>query len=778
VATLEFTIKTIKKRFDIYAEVIGTNLKCSNSIWQKEARKNMLIVGNFPIGLDCGDKFVGEVTKQIDTKTATPYFKLDDSKEVKRVGLDSADSLSKFIQNKINKAHKENEKLAKWKITKKTCDMIIQLLGMDAVNIIIENPVKLLLYDELKLNDDKVFEMQSILSKTDNISQTIIALKSMQIPSTTIFELYEKYGERTLEILKDNPYKICFDENVPFSIADRIAYNYSFNVANPTRVKMAIVDFLRYKRNCGNICIYRSQIFKPKVENHETLTKYLNRTSSYRCNDDIPTNIIEEQLEILINEKKIIQEHINNHDFLYLPEMNKLEEMLISKVYEKLTNFNTPFCLEEDVDKFLDYYEETYKISLDKKQKEAVVNTLTNNMSILTGGPGTGKTATVAAIVAAIKYISINILHKEPSFQLAAPTGKAAERMTELTNEPASTIHRLLNISFHSTNETMVESDFIIVDEGSMIDLQLMNTLLNSLSERTRLLIVGDFNQLPSVGPGKILNDFLDSNVIPSIKLTRIFRQAQTSLIVENANKIIKGKTSDMDDGIVLTGDADRDFKYIESLTFETIKKDMTDKIDEYLEKGVSIKAIQILTPKRVGELGTDVLNTILQDKYNPNEVEYEDTELHLQFKVGDKVIQTSNNYNLHVFNGYIGEITEISSSNVNGVMLPSITVSYDNNDEDVVYAAADIPQLSLAYALTVHKSQGSEYPYVLMPIHREQNIMLNRNLFYTAVTRAKKEFVSIGEEESINYAIATAMSKYERVSNVCSKLKEKLGKE
>jgi exodeoxyribonuclease V alpha subunit len=196
------------------------------------------------------------------------------------------------------------------------------------------------------------------------------------------------------------------------------------------------------------------------------------------------------------------------------------------------------------------------------------------------------------------------------------------------------------------------------------------------------------------------------------------------------------------------------------------------------LEKGVSIKAIQILTPKRVGELGTDVLNTILQDKYNPNEVEYEDTELHLQFKVGDKVIQTSNNYNLHVFNGYIGEITEISSSNVNGVMLPSITVSYDNNDEDVVYAAADIPQLSLAYALTVHKSQGSEYPYVLMPIHREQNIMLNRNLFYTAVTRAKKEFVSIGEEESINYAIATAMSKYERVSNVCSKLKEKLGKE
>jgi exodeoxyribonuclease V alpha subunit len=272
--------------------------------------------------------------------------------------------------------------------------------------------------------------------------------------------------------------------------------------------------------------------------------------------------------------------------------------------------------LEEDVDKFLDYYEATYKISLDKKQKEAVVNTLTNNMSILTGGPGTGKTATVAAIVAAIKYISINILHKEPSFQLAAPTGKAAERMTELTNEPASTIHRLLNISFHSTNETMVESDFIIVDEGSMIDLQLMNTLLNSLSERTRLLIVGDFNQLPSVGPGKILNDFLDSNVIPSIKLTRIFRQAQTSLIVENANKIIKGKTSDMDDGIVLTGDADRDFKYIESLTFETIKKDMTDKIDEYLEKGVSIKAIQILTPKRVGELGTDVLNTILQDSF------------------------------------------------------------------------------------------------------------------------------------------------------------------
>lgn len=776
-AKLTFTIKRVKKRYDTFAEIIGTGLKCDNKIWQKELRKEMEIRGTFPLSLDIGDKFEADVIKLIDKRSYTPYFELTEKNLPKRIGLESENELAKFLRTKINNATKENEKLKKWKLTLSTSKKIIQYLGIDAINKIIDNPIQLLLYDDLKLNDDKVFEMQRILKDNSNLQKIIITLKTSKIPMKTILSLYDSYGERTLNILLTNPYQICYDNKISFKLADKIAFDKKINKFNETRIKTAIIDYLRYKKKCGNICIYKEQFFNCLSYGQETIFDYLNRTSAYKDNN-IPINLLNEQIDILISENRIIKEIIDNRECIYLPEMHLIEEKLVYKVLDILSNtYNQNFCTRKEAIDFLDYYENTYNIKLDHLQKVAVINALQSKISILTGGPGTGKTATVGVIVSAIKYISKNIHHKEPNFILAAPTGKAAERMTELTNESASTIHRLLGLGFNQYSDYIIDADYVIVDEGSMIDINLMYHLLNSLSENTRILIVGDFNQLPSVDPGKVLNDFIDSEEIPKVQLTTIFRQAQGSAIVESANKIIKGYNSQHPKGIILTNDDNRNFKFIRDLSIEGIKLNLINKIDEYLSKGISIKNVQILTPLRRGELGVEVLNSIMQEKYNPNPVLFEDEKNGLKFKVGDKVIQTVNNYDLNVFNGYIGEIIEIDENNVvNGIITPIIIVEYENCDNPITYEGSDIFELELAYVLTVHKSQGSEYPYVIMPINTEQNIMLNRNLLYTAVTRARKECIIIGDEKAVNKAIDTELSIYERISNIKIKIQKRCG--
>lgn len=775
-AKLIFTVKRVKKRYDTFAEVIGTKLSCDNKVWQKELRREMEVRGIFPLSLDIGDVFESEVVKKIDKRSYTPYFELAVNSEPKRIGLESNKQLAKFLSTKINSAIKENEKLKKWKLPITTSKKIFDYLGPDAINKIIENPIQLLLYDDLKLNDNKVFEMQRILKDNKALQKIAITLKTSKIPMKNIIELYQIYGENAVNIILNNPYQICYDEKISFRMADKIAFDNGFDKQNEIRLRTAIIDFLKYKRVCGNICIYRKQITENLgFGNQPNLNEYLNKMSAFRYNN-IPISMIEEQIDHLISENRIIQEKINCQDFIYLPEMHRLEELLIFKIEDILNNsYNKNFGTRKDIKDFLYYYENTYKMKLDTMQKQAVETALQNKISILTGGPGTGKTATVSVIVEAIKYISKQVYHKEPNFLLAAPTGKAAERMTELTNEPAFTIHRLLGIGFKNNVIDEIDADILIVDEGSMIDINLMYLLLNSLSENTRVLIVGDSNQLPSVEPGKILNDMIASNVVPNIALTKIFRQAQGSAIVESANLIINGYNSKHKQGIILTDDDSRNFKFIRDLSIEGIKSKLTNKIDEYLNKGISIKSIQILTPKRGGELGVEVLNSIIQEKYNPNPILFEDDNTGIKFKVGDKVIQNVNNYELKVFNGYIGVITDIDDTNLkNGTISPIITVEYENSDNSVLYEGSYINELELAYVLTIHKSQGSEYPYVIMPIHIEQDIMLNRNLLYTAITRARTECTLIGDERAVDKAIDTEMSSYERISGIVYKLKDR----
>lgn len=768
-AKLTFTIKRVKTRNDIYAEVVGTKLDCDNKIWKKELRRDMEICGDFPISLNIGDTFECDVSKKINKKTYTPYFELNDIP--KRVGLENETYLAKLIRNEVNNAVKSNDKLQKWKLSVACSKKIVQYLGIEAIKIIINKPEQLLLYSDLKMNDDKIFEMQRIMKRFEYFDKIFITLRASRVPINIIYDLYNKYGEKTLNIVLTNPYQICYDGNIVFRVADKIAFDNHFDKFDSVRIKTAIIDFIKYKRNSGNICILRSQVIHKKEFYQENLCQYLNRVSVYKFND-IPDDVIEEQIDALLSERRLLQETNNNEVYLYLPEMHRLEELFVGKLKEILNNsYNKKFATNKDIDDFFSYYEKNSNFKLDALQKDAVRNALQNGLSILTGGPGTGKTATVSVIVEAVKYLSHKVYNKDPKFVLAAPTGKAAERMTELTNEPASTIHRLLDLKIYDkTNVREVTEDILIVDEGSMIDLELMYLLLKSLSEKTRLLIVGDSNQLPSVGPGNVLKNLIDSGKIPSVELKTIFRQARGSAIVESSTKIVQGLDSTKPNGIVLTNDVNRNFRFIRDLTIEGIKEKIICEIDELLNKGVSIKDIQLLTPKKGGELGTEVFNSILQEKYNKNPIGYE-TDDGLKFKIGDKVIQTSNNYDLKVFNGYIGTISNIDDSRViNGTIVPTISVEYENSDDAIEYQGFDIYQLELAYALTIHKSQGSEYPYVLCPIHLEQNIMLNRNLLYTGVTRARNTCFIFGDEKAINKAINTKMSKYERIS--CIKYK------
>lgn len=767
---VEFTVKSVIKRNDLYASIIATKINCDNVRLKKEIRKQMEIRGDFPISLCQDDRFSATVEKKIDKLNSTTYLEVQSN--LLRIGLEKTETLAKFLRQRIIEGEKENDKLKNWKLPLTTCTKIVNILGLDTINKIIQNPLELLDYPELKLNEDKVLEIQNILMKCVKLQQIAFIIQSSNLKLHTALSLYELYGNETLSVIRDNPYQICYNDKISFKIADKLAYDLKFDINNEIRIRTGIISFLKYKRDCGNICILKEQLYNNFTVGDCTLNQYLNRFGAYK-NNNISEDNINKEIKYLIKENRIIYEKDAKTEYLYLPEMYSIENQLVDKIKNLLDNYyNQKFCDQSDIDDFLQAYEKKTKFNLDILQKKAVEKTLQNKLFILTGGPGTGKTATVSVIVQAIKSISKTKYNKKADIILLAPTGKAAERMTELTNELSSTIHRGLNLSYQNNIPEELDADFVIVDESSMIDVFLMFNLLKSLSDRTRILFVGDVNQLPSVGPGKMLYEFMSSNKIPYVMLKTIFRQAQNSMIVNNANKIISGLTSNDPNGIILTNEDNNNFKFIQEQNTEGIKNKIISKVDEYLSKGIKLSEISILTAMRKGDIGVETLNTLLQETYNHNTTIFENKEFGITFKEGDKVIQTQNNYELKVFNGYIGIIKEIDNTNVvNGYLKPKIIVEYDNLDAPVEYIGENIYQLDLAYVLTIHKSQGSEYPYVITPIHMEQNVLLNRNLLYTAVTRARQEYCLIGDEKAVNKTIKTEMSEYERISRLAYKI-------
>lgn len=692
-----------------------------------------ILQGEFQ-SLYVGDTFEAKVSW---TKNFVYGYQLIVKENLKIKIPDLAKGLALFIQKRvkglgINRANR-----------------IVDELGLDCISLILNDWTKLLSVEGIKEKMAKrIYDTLTTEKKFENVS---IFINSMGLRQDVAIKLYEEFKDETIIKINENPYIMCGLRGLTFQQADIIAFKLGFDSLFFERIKNGIFHYLNFNmKNKGNIYILKDTLI-------EEIEHFLASIGSF---DEvgIPDDLINKCLEELVKGFKIvIEKNGEGKECIYRKDYNVIENTIVELLDKIMTESKEPFCLDFQIKEFLDDYESKF-FKLAKKQKEAVYMGLKNGLSIITGGPGTGKTQTINTIIKCIEHINPNA-----TIKLSAPTGKASKRMTELTNKEATTIHRLINLNSFNEYAELEEiyADFIIVDEASMIDAYVFCSLLKCISSNTRIIFVGDYQQLPSVAPGLILRDLITSNKIPVTILDEIFRQAQDSQIVMNAYKIINGEND-------LSFDLEKkDFYFIERHDPLSIKETIMKSINNLQEnRGFKLNDIAVLSPTRKELIGTKELNRAIQRKYNAptNKPDLEIDNSNL-FRVSDTVMQVTNNYDKEVFNGEVGTITSIYAGR-NGI---EITVDY--GDRDVVYEEKEFKEeVILSYSTTIHKSQGSEFPIVIIPVHESQKSMLNRNLLYTAVTRAKQVVVMIGSKSALAYGI-DKQDNIERLSGIKEKI-------
>lgn len=742
---ITFKIKTImfKNNDTNYTIIKGLILK--NNTSNNNINNEMTIKGYFPI-IYKGDTFSGIGEVLLD-KTRGYYIELTDIPNI--IIPENKKSLADFISKRVKG------------LTPKKGLEIVEILGLQTLSIIKRDYTMLMKIDGI--NEKKAKKIHEQLIKHESFEQFALFLQGLGagIQIKLAVKIYDRYEEDSISIIKTNPYCITFDYDIKFGEADKIAVALDLKGDNENRLTAGILDYISHRAvNRGDLCVYQESILNE-------LNDHLN---AYGCFKN--TNYSKDEILVAINnlalKKSITIETYKSEIYVYKNSNHKIGNNIVKNLKNILNNDITPFCLKKQIDLFINDYESKY-FELDIKQKEAVHMALLNNISILTGGPGTGKTQTTNTIVKCIQHIN-----PIATIMLLAPTGKASNRITELTNMEASTIHRGIKLTPFNKNDILEEitADFIIVDESSMIDAYIFEKLTSVIGEDTRVLFVGDVEQLPSVGAGLILKNLIDSERIATTKLNKIFRQAESSKIVTNAHKIIKGLTTKDTNGIDINNTIGSDFVFWKENEILKIRNNIFSSIDKLMSNySMDFKDICILSPMRKGGLGINELNRLLQDRYNksaPTKTEYINNKSNI-FRAGDRVMQNKNNYELQVYNGDVGIITGIYTEIENGVEEQKIKIEYP--DKDVVYKENEFNELELAYAMTIHKSQGSEFPGVIIPIHSSQKNMLYRNLIYTGITRAKKMCILIGEEESFNIAINSIDN-----NNRISLLTEKIG--
>lgn len=628
---------------------------------------------------------------------------------------------------------------------------IIKKFGQDTFKIIENEPERLA---EIKgISERKANEIGVQFIEKQEMREALMFLSKYGISSALSVKIYTEYGSRLYSIVKENPYKIAEDiSGVGFKTADAIAMRGGIGLQSEFRIRAAILYTLNQAVGLGHI-------YLPKLTLIKWTAKLLAKDAEQKpMNEDdymVSVDTVETQLFNLSVDKKVLIKEIEDEEVVYTPYYYSQERETARKLVEMGLARNTEI---HGIDSAISKIEEETNIHLDEMQKEAVIQAAKNGVTVITGGPGTGKTTTINAI---IRYFVDE--GYEP--MLAAPTGRAAKRMTEATGYAAQTIHRLLEISgagmeddlvkiagFERNANNPLEADVIIIDEMSMVDQSLMHALVEAVPYGTHLILVGDQDQLPSVGAGNVLKDIIRSEVIPVVSLKRIFRQEAGSSIVENAHKINKGEP-------ILLDNKSKDFFYVprEGVN-ETLAETgalLLRKLPPYV--GCASSEIQVLTPMRNGPLGVNSLNIELQKVLNPPDNNKKEKELEngIIFREGDKVMQIKNNYKLEwciysekgrfrteeglgIFNGDMGVIKEIDDYN------EEVVVVFDD-DKEVRYPYNMLDELELSFAITIHKSQGSEYPAVVIPLLNGPKILMNRNLLYTAVTRAKNCVVIVG---------------------------------
>ncbi len=664
-------------------------------------------------------------------------------------------------------------------VGKKTARLIIQEFAENSLDVIESEFHRLC--NVSGIGPQKAKKIHDSYISQIEFAKISIQLQAMGVGLRHIYKLYEAYGSNTISLIEQNPYKLIDDiGGFGFKKADEIAKNIGIEQTSPNRIKSAIMYGMQ-------VYLYDGHVYVPKSELLEKIGELL----------DISCECIDDCLPELIIEGKIFIDDIEGMEVVYLLNYYVAEQNVAHSIVQISQAEFRPFFA--DIEGLISKTEAEKEIELTEEQKSAVISTVSNGFTVITGGPGTGKTTIIKAIIN---------LFKEEDFKIAiaAPTGRAAKRIIESTGENASTIHRLLeygfsdddSLNFARNENNPLEQDVVIIDEASMIDLLLMESLLNAIQEGTRVVLVGDSDQLPSVGAGNVLRDIIDSEVVYTIVLKEIFRQAQESLIVVNSHRINHGEYP-------VYNDKENDFFIIDRKSekdiIETIVSLVSGRLHTYFDITSTLSDIQILTPIRKGALGISNLNNVLQNVLNPlSEVKSEKKFGDRLFREGDKVMQIKNNYGIDwrkykavdsvfewdssfnsnirvdskysnsiiesgkgVFNGDIGMIERIDNST------GKTTVLFDE-EKYVTYDVEMLEELELAYAMTVHKSQGCEFPVVLFPLTYFPPLLATRNLLYTALTRAKHGVVLIG-----NPRIANRIVDNNTVSHRYSGLKSKI---
>ncbi len=614
-----------------------------------------------------------------------------------------------------------------------TAAKIIDRFGEDTFDVMENSPH---LLSEIKgITTDKAKEIGERFRSQFAVREVMIALERFGLNPTESLNVYKAFGVTAVERVTENPYILCSEKvGIRFERADEIAASFLHEVKSILRHRAGIIHILKHNLGNGHTCLPREKIFIPACELL-----------------GIEREAVNETIDDLIADKELVEDFINERSFLFLPYEYYDEKSIADRIKVML---RFPPAKGRTVDNDIDKIEEKKAIKFEEKQREAIRTAVTQGLLVLTGGPGTGKTTTLNGILELYEKQKLRVL-------LAAPTGRAAKRMSEVTSRPAKTIHRLLEVEWAENDrqhfarnlENPLEADAVIVDELSMVDTHIFAALLDALPLGCRLVLVGDSDQLPPVGAGNVLQDIISSQLMPVVALTEVFRQSMKSLIVTNAHRIVKGEYPEL-------SATDSDFFFLQRSNIYQAADTVLELYTKRLPKAYGynpVEDIQIICPSKKGELGTVSLNRQLQSLINPPSRDKDDYETPSRvFREGDKVMQTKNNYDIvwtkgketstGIFNGDIGTIVSINHN------ASFMKINFDGRL--AIYPFDSVSELDLAYAITVHKSQGSEFEAVIMPVCSVIPQLSYRNLLYTAVTRAKNKLILVGTQNQVHMMV------------------------
>lgn len=679
----------------------------------------IVVVGKFP-ELHPGEtlQFTGEWAHH---KEYGQQFKADSMKMVK-----SAESVKHYLVSGAIPG-----------ITEPIAKKILTHFGQNALEILDANPDKI--HDVPGLKEDRAEAIANAWTEARRSRKALMYLQTFGIMGDLAHRILDIYGDDTIEQIDTDPYQLALEvEGFTFKIADRIATSNGLENDSPARIRGGIVNALAMlNKGEGHIYAPRPMLAAKAAELLE-----------------VDQSMINPEISALIKSHELIkanrpvyngEEGETTDSVLYLPHIYEMESETAGRLMQMVQETQTTLTKAKKFKwkPFFEKLQETESITLTKQQQEAVKNALTNKISVLTGGPGTGKTTTLKAVIYALDEI-------KAEYQLASPTGRAARRLAEATGQQASTIHRMLGYNrengFVHGSENPLTGDMFVVDEASMVDLDLFAHLLDAIPPGAHLLLVGDVDQLPSVGAGDVLHDVIRSGIAKVTKLDAIFRQAEGSLIVVNAHSVNHGTMPD------LTNKSD-DFYFFGLNGDNAYPNAMLDLLTDIVTARIPskfdldpVRDLQILAPMYKGEVGIDALNTRLQSVLNGQARGDECVSGTRRFRIGDKVIQTRNNYDKDTYNGDIGRIHYIDANAHN------LTIDFDGRSVD--YQFNEMNDVQLAYAISIHRSQGGEYPAIVMPVVTGHYRMLQRNLLYTAITRAKRLVVLVGQKRAIQIAV------------------------